>query len=111
MNSRLLLGLCAMALVTAVAWPDQSTAQERTVVVKKKTTRVARAPSRITVHPRRSYLDAGTEVKPGDRNFLGYVWGTPGYTSYTVFDPARSNSIYPLPDRFWLPGYSPNPFD
>jgi hypothetical protein len=65
-----------------------------------------RKPTRVVV-TKRSYLDAGTEVKPGDRHFTDYVF-PPNYSPYSVVDPTRSYH-YPLPDPFWLPG-SGGPF-
>jgi hypothetical protein len=60
-----------------------------------------RKPTRVVV-TKRSYLDAGTEVKPGERHFTDYVF-PPNYSPYSVVDPTRSYR-YPLPDSFWLPG-------
>src|SRR5690242_8623473 len=66
-----------------------------------------RARTRITVRPR-SYLDAGTEVVPGERKFTGYV-SPPTYMSgspYAIWDPTQSHRA-PLPLQGWLPGYNP----
>jgi hypothetical protein len=60
-----------------------------------------RKPARVVV-TKRSYLDAGTEVKPGERHFTDYVF-PPNYSPYSVVDPTRSYRS-PLPDSFWLPG-------
>jgi hypothetical protein len=66
-----------------------------------------RARTRITVRPR-SYLDAGTEVVPGERKFTDYV-SPPTYMSgspYAIWDPTQSHRA-PLPLQGWLPGYNP----
>jgi hypothetical protein len=66
-----------------------------------------RARTRITVRPR-SYLDAGTEVVPGERKFTDYV-SPPTYMSgspYAIWDPSQQYRA-PLPLQGWLPGYNP----
>lgn len=94
-----LKALGALFIATAVAltaWPADAAKRHRSsreVVVVKRT--------RVVV-TRRSYLDAGTEVRPGDRKFTDYVF-PPYYDPYSVVDPTRSYR-YPLPDPFWLPG-------
>jgi hypothetical protein len=60
-----------------------------------------RKPARVVV-TKRSYLDAGTEVKPGERHFYDYVF-PPNYSPYSVVDPTRSYRS-PLPDPVWVPG-------
>jgi hypothetical protein len=84
--------LVASAVVLAVGTADAATTK--------------RKPARVVV-TKRSYLDAGTEVKPGERHFTDYVF-PPNYSPYSVVDPTRSYR-YPLPDSFWLPG-SGGPF-
>jgi hypothetical protein len=65
----------------------------------------ARPASRITVR-RRSFLDAGTEVRPGDRKYTDYVF-PPGYSAMgNVLGPGRDFTRSPLPDPFDLPGFS-----
>jgi hypothetical protein len=81
----------AVLLASAVAFTAVDAAAQTT---KRKPTRV--------VVTKRSYLDAGTEVKPGERHFNDYVF-PPNYSPYSVVDPTRSYR-YPLPDPFWLPG-------
>jgi hypothetical protein len=60
-----------------------------------------RKPTRVVV-TKRSYLDAGTEVKPGERHSTDYIF-PPNYSPYSVVDPTRSYRS-PLPDPFWAPG-------
>jgi hypothetical protein len=64
-------------------------------------TTTKRKPARVVV-TKRSFLDAGTEVRPGERHFTDYVF-PPNYSPYSVVDPTRSYR-YPLPDPFWAPG-------
>jgi hypothetical protein len=59
---------------------------------------------------KRSWLDAGVEVKPGDRHYLDYVL-TPGHQSgyYSMSGPAApagwQNPNWPLLGQFEAPNY------
>jgi hypothetical protein len=67
--------------------------------------------SRIIVTPR-SYLDAGTEVLPGERKYNDYVW-QPGYSptqNIDVFSPSGSFRRMPLSDPWDLPGFPKTPW-
>jgi hypothetical protein len=72
-------GLCAAAIaVTAMAVPAAEAATKKRYV--EPTTRVARADrprARVVVAPR-SFLDAGTEVLPGERKFTDYAFPPSG---------------------------------
>ncbi|HEU0115345.1 MAG TPA: hypothetical protein VFQ80_11745, partial [Thermomicrobiales bacterium] len=60
---------------------------------------------------RRSYLDGGTEVSPGDRSYHDYVappGGDPGRTNWFMGPDVRGAGRWPLPSAFELPGYNPN---
>jgi hypothetical protein len=81
----------AVLLASAVAFMAVDAAAQNT----------KRKPARVVV-TKRSYLDAGTEVRPGERHYTDYVF-PPGYSPYSVVDPTRSYR-YPLPDPFWAPG-------
>lgn len=59
--------------------------------------------TKVIVTKRRSFLDAGTEVKPGDRKFTDYVY-PPNYRPQDVFDPI-GNSRFSLPRPWDLPGF------
>src|SRR5262249_5285268 len=91
------------ALVALSAWAAD--AQPRT----KRVVLADRPPPGVVVRPRvivtkRSYLDAGTEVKTGERKYLDYAL-PPDYSASDVFDSGRI--LYgrsTLPNRFWLPG-------
>ncbi len=62
-----------------------------------------RARTRIIVKKKRSYLDAGTTVKPGQRKYLEYAFPL-GY-DYPTYGPYPNASRWPLPGPFdGLPG-------
>jgi hypothetical protein len=69
-------GLC-VAVIAATALTVPSAEAQTQVQTKRYTaTRVAKADrprARVTVAPR-SFLDAGTEVKPGERKFTDYAF-------------------------------------
>ena len=70
---------CALAIaVTAIAVPPAEAQQPRskrytTVTVRDANGRIVRARTRVVVQPR-DFLDAGTEVVPGERKFLDYAF-------------------------------------
>jgi hypothetical protein len=70
---------------------------------KKRARAVATRPATRVVVTKRSYLDAGTEVKPGERHFTDYVF-PPGYNPWSGTNIDPMNSFMSPPDRFWLPG-------
>lgn len=53
---------------------------------------------------RRSWLDAGTEVLPGERKFTDYAF-PPGVSYADQMDPRGGFRRQPLPDPWDLPGY------
>jgi hypothetical protein len=58
---------------------------------------------RITVKKKRSYLDPGTTVKPGDLRYRDYA--EPIWSRYPSYGPDPLGSRYPLPGPFdGLPG-------
>ena len=59
---------------------------------------------RITVKKKRSYLDAGTTVKPGDLRHRDYA--EPIWSRYPSYGPDPMGSRWPLPGPFdGLPNY------
>jgi hypothetical protein len=67
-------GLCAALIaVTALAVPSAEAQTDRQYVVKKRVANAQRPRARVVVAPR-SFLDAGTEVKPGERKFTDYAF-------------------------------------
>ena len=65
----------------------------------RRIVRIIRPRARITVRPR-SYLDAGTEVLPGERKYSDYVYG-PTYSVTGPIDPTSGfGCCWPLPQPF-----------
>ena len=101
-------GLCAaLVTATALAVAPAEAQTERSVTTTK---RAANAPrSRVTVAPR-SFLDAGTEVRQGERKFTDYAF-PPGYTSstgpVTNIGGRIGSARDPFMEPFQLPGFSP----
>ena len=108
-----LASLLALALAASAFMTASMAEAQRRYVRSDQTEHITiidengRARTRITVRPR-SYLDAGTEVVPGERKFTDYV-SPPTYMSgspYAIWDPTQSHRA-PLPLQGWLPGYNP----
>jgi hypothetical protein len=103
-----MVALSALAAVAVAVSPAEAAKKKRsTIVYTQGQTRVVagRAPARIVVRGR-SYLDAGTEVIPGERKFTDYVY-PPGYDPLTFYgaDPRGGYVRQPLPGPFDLPGF------
>jgi hypothetical protein len=66
----------------------------------------------VIIIPRhRSYLDTGTEVSVGDRDFRDYMLppgGDPGRPNWFMGPDVQGNGGYPLPRPFYVPGYNPD---
>ena len=104
--------LSAFALAFTIAAPAAGFAQAepRAVYTKKRVYGANRARSRIVVVPR-SFLDAGTEVLPGDRKYMDYAY-PPTYQPLDVVTNTGGRVGWhrsPLPGPFDLPG-NRNPF-
>lgn len=99
----------AIVLATAVVSSDASAqGQTRAATTKKAAKKygpvpTTMAPPRTRITVRRSYLDAGTHVIPGDRKFTDYAI-PPGYSPMSVIE--HRSGVYPtaLPGPFTLPG-------
>ena len=107
-------GLCVAAIAaTAMAVPAAE-AQTRKKQYVYSTTRAAPARSpraRVTVAPR-SFLDAGTEVRPGDRKFTDYAFpasgnGGIGINAVTNTGGKVGWDREPFMQPFQLPGFTP----
>jgi hypothetical protein len=98
--------IAAGTLYLALSSPAEAQSRRRAVVDGPGPRVIAVRPaSRITVR-RRSFLDAGTEVLPGERKYTDYVF-PPGYSAMrNVLGPGRDFTRSPLPDPFDLPGFS-----
>jgi len=53
---------------------------------------------------KRSYLDAGTEVKPGSKNYHSHIYDRNWQYSRLGPDP-QGGGRFPLPDMFELPNF------
>jgi hypothetical protein len=113
MNSRA-IGAVAVALAFAVVPagaaavkrstdPAAPRAQADPAPKPKRSRAVAARPVTRVVVTKRSFLDAGTEVKPGERHFTDYVF-YPGYNAWTASNIDPMNRFMSPPDPFWLPG-------
>ena len=104
MRWKLPVVLMACSILVAALAPVAEAQTRKRVVVQQ---RVAGTPTvyvsreedgrrrtRIIVQ-RRSYLDAGTEVKPGQRKFTDYAI-PPNYSAFDVLGPGRNFDRQPL---------------
>ena len=65
----------------------------------------------IVIPRQRSYLDTGTEVSVGDRNFQNYALppgGDPGRPNWFAGPDVQGTGRYPLPSAFDGMGINPN---
>jgi hypothetical protein len=69
----------------------------------RRRVRQKRARTRITVR-RRSFLDPGTDVLPGERKYTDYAIPPYSYSGMSVFDNTAFYHRSPLPGPFDLPG-------
>lgn len=98
--------LCAAAIAVAAFAVPPADAQMQTkkkhyVTQQTRVATVNRPRARITVAPR-SFLDAGTEVLPGERKFTDYAL-PPGYSPTSYIDNTAFNRRSSLPGPFDLP--------
>lgn len=101
------LVLASLAATPALAQGDPS--QKSRAAKKSPAKRYGPVPvsldpprARVTVQ-RRSFLDAGTYVVPGDRKFTDYAI-PPGYSPTSVIENRAGVYRSPLPGPFDLPG-------
>jgi hypothetical protein len=107
-------GLCAVVIaITAFAAPPVQAAEKKRVAANQnQIVVVGRARTRITVQ-RRSFLDGGTEVLPGDRKFMDYA--VPPGNIGAPLNVVENTAFYrrsPLPGPFELPSrWNPWPWN
>lgn len=81
----------AAVIAVAAAVPVQAQDGSTRIIIRKP--------------PPKSYLDPGTVVKPGTKPYLNYIdtqaMRFPTYGG----EGGITGSRYPLPDRYYLPGY------
>ena|ERR1700694_326208 len=75
--------------------PAQAAKKKQITNLSSQTIVTPRQRSRIIVRPRRSYLDAGTEVLPGERKFTDYAL-PPYYSAFDVLGPGKNFDRQPL---------------
>jgi hypothetical protein len=85
--------LCFAVLAALIAGSLAVPAAAQTESAKQRDAK-ARAPAHVTVE-KRSFLDAGTEVKPGQRKFNDYAF-PPGYSPTSSIDFTTGNVRGPL---------------
>jgi hypothetical protein len=94
-----LAGICGAAIALTAVTSDSALAQnppKKGVTAKKQ----QQPRSRVVVRPR-SYLDAGTEVLPGERKFTDYAF-PPNYSVTAPIDnTAFSRRPYPTAGGIW----------
>jgi hypothetical protein len=90
-------------MVTTMASPADAQRRQREYYAGDRVYTVRSGPrSRVVVRPR-SYLDAGTEVLPGERKFTDYAI-PPGYSAIsTVLGPSFGYDRRPLNDYWDVP--------
>ena len=103
MRSRILC-IAALAALIAGTIPFASPASAQsdpgaTPPKKSAAERDAQARARVTVQ-KRSFLDGGTEVKPGQRKFTDYAF-PPGYSPTSSIDFTSGNVRGPLIGGTW----------
>jgi hypothetical protein len=98
--------VAAACVVAFAATADAATTKKRRVVRTYTHERVAAVPprARITVR-KRSYLDGGTEVMPGERKFNDYAQPV-GALAISPRDPHRGGDIQ-WNSSSWPPGTFP----
>jgi hypothetical protein len=108
-------GLC-LAVIAAmpiiVAPVEAQTTRSEYVYTTRAVPPVNRPRARVTVEPR-SFLDAGTEVLPGERKFTEYAFPTGPYSTPLSVVQSTGGRVgwhrSPLPGPFDLPSRN-NPF-
>jgi hypothetical protein len=107
-------GLCAAVIAaTALAVPpvEAQTQRRQYVYSNSRVTPANRPRARVTVAPR-SFLDAGTEVLPGERKFTDYAFpptgnGGIGINAVTNTGGKVGWDRSPMMQPYQLPGYNP----
>lgn len=96
------LSLPAAAAPKKATSAETSAVSSQTRVRQVRVVRQSRAPTRIIVR-RRSYLDPGTEVLPGDEKYTDYAV-SPTHRAMSVTQNTAFNRPTALPGPFDLPG-------
>lgn len=104
-TAAVLAGIAGSVLLTASA--DAQTRKKRVVTRDGYTVVVSRdergrTRTKVLVQ-KRSYLDGGTEVAPGERKYRDYVQGPTSLMPFSVIDNTAFSQRHPLPGPFDLP--------
>jgi hypothetical protein len=96
-------GVCAAFIaMTAFTGFDAEAAQKKRVVTQTRQRVITTRPRTRVIVRNRSFLDAGTEVLPGERKFTDYAI-PPGYSPTAVIENTGGYHRSPLPGPFDLP--------
>lgn len=105
--------VCAGAATKKLVQPPVERSAAGTVI--QPTTTIipdGRGHRTIIIIPRhRSYLDTGTEVSVGDRDYRDYMLppgGDPGRPNWYMGPDVQGKGGYPIAEPFYIPGINPN---
>ena len=104
--SAIFAALVGAALMSA---PADAQVRKKRVVTRDGYTVISsrdetgRTRTRVVIQ-KRSYLDGGTEVAPGERKFTDYAYGPTSRMPFSVIDNTPFSHRSPLPGPFDLPG-------
>src|SRR5262245_12936784 len=103
------LGAAVIAVTATAAPPVAAQTTKKKYAATTTRTTTARPRSRVVVAPR-SFLDAGTEVKPGERKFTDYAYppNYPGVTGVVTNIGGRVGwDVSPFTQPPYLGGFNP----
>lgn len=119
---RVIAALAAILTASiALSGAAQAAPKKKQLVVARSASGTVIQPTRTIIHnpdgtttiivtPRRSYLNPGTEVSPGDGSQLDYMLppgGDPGRPDWW-YGPDMSGGAFMVRRPFYLPGYNPD---
>lgn len=119
---RVLALIAAVTVAAAMVGPAQAATKRRPLVERSAAGTIIQ-PTRTIIHNadgtttvivvprRRSYLDPGTDVSPGDGSYMDYMLppdGDPGHQNWFYGPDQTGSGGYPLPRAFDIPGFNPN---
>jgi hypothetical protein len=90
---RMLCAASLAALMGGALFAPQAIAETKKLVVAETIKKASPPKARITVQ-RRSFLDGGTEVRPGERKFMDYAF-PPGHSPTGAIDYTSANPSGP----------------
>lgn len=119
---RILVAIAAaIAIAAALSGPAAAATKKKQPAAERSAQGTVIQPTRTIIHnpngtttvivvPRRSYLDVGTEVSPGDLSDRDYAFppnGDPGRPYWFMGPDVRGAGYSPLPGPFVVPGFNP----